>query len=150
MKFLILFISIFLLASCSSEKIEPTTDAEMGYYGKSNDTPKFKWLSYYPPSWETFYTTYNSWKILEVYALMEISPIPHEYLNIETMEMEKEYPYVQNSACTFSFCGRYKILVEYTIDSVPYSFKKYEYVVDQSYVDWPNELIDDSDYYKNK
>lgn len=81
---------------------------------------------------------------------MEISPIKQKYLNEKTMEIEEEEVYMQNSACTFSFCGRYKILVEYSIDSVPTSFRKYEYVVDQSYIDWPNELIDDSDFYKNK
>ena len=76
---------------------------------------------------------------------MELYVYPKKVLNLETMKEEEDIRYINSNACTFAICNRYRISVKYPNGEI-----RTEYVVDQEYTDRKSELIDDSDFYKNK
>ncbi len=147
MKYIILILSLFLV-SCSNQ-----SDSIEWFWYKDNwvdfshietqELPQYKFTEIKKEDFD--YTTYNSGKILEIHRLDELNR-QSDKLNLDTMQVEPDYEYTPVSSCTFVLCLRYRIRVQYpSWDTV------YEYVTEIQYRDnTPNELIDDSEFYKNK
>lgn len=148
MKTIILILSLFILISCSSQELPKDNKVDSTHL-ESPELPKYKFTEF--PVSEFDYTTYNSWTVISVARLDKLVRV-QDKMNLKTMQFETTYEYIPTNSCSIFICNQYKIDVEYTIDSIPSTFVKTEYVSDvpMRQVDWhwKSELADNSDFYK--